>query len=87
MCGWWKLKRTITLAELKAESALSEMILVRRGNRLSVMPVTEAHWEHVLSLDSAFLRTVFGLARHPAQVCREYLLGRRKPLLQGGFSG
>lgn len=45
-----KLKRTITLDELKADSALAEMPLVRKGNRLSVMPVDAAHWKHILSL-------------------------------------
>lgn len=45
------LKRTITLKELKESSALSEMPLVRRGNRLSVMPVTKAHWQTILKLE------------------------------------
>ena len=48
-----KLARTIPLAELKAHEALAGMPLVRRGNRLSVMPVTEAEWEHVLGLEEA----------------------------------
>ncbi|MEM7583647.1 MAG: DUF3667 domain-containing protein [Acidobacteriota bacterium] len=34
--------------------------------------------DHVLSLDSAFLRTLIGLVRRPGRVCREYLEGRRK---------
>ncbi|NIA26453.1 MAG: EVE domain-containing protein, partial [Desulfobulbaceae bacterium] len=34
-----KLTRPITLAEIKAEPALEDMILTRRGNRLSIMPV------------------------------------------------
>ena len=46
-----KLRRTITLAELKAQAALEGMALVRRGNRLSVMPVSEGEWEHILSLE------------------------------------
>jgi len=25
---------------------------VRRGNRLSIMPVTEEQWEHILSLEN-----------------------------------
>ncbi len=36
-----KLKRDITLAELKSYEFLSSMPLVRRGNRLSIMPVTD----------------------------------------------
>ena len=46
-----KLKRTISLTELKQEAALENFPLVRRGNRLSVMPVGEAEWEHILNLE------------------------------------
>lgn len=46
-----RLKRTITLTELKASPALTSMALVRRGNRLSVMPVTASEWEYILSLE------------------------------------
>jgi predicted RNA-binding protein with PUA-like domain len=42
------LNRVITLTELKADPALSDMALVRRGNRLSVMPVTAEQWAHIL---------------------------------------
>jgi predicted RNA-binding protein with PUA-like domain len=45
------LKRTIPLPELKADLALEGMPLVRRGNRLSVMPVTEEQWRHILTLE------------------------------------
>ncbi len=46
-----RLRRTITLAEMKAAPALAGMALVRRGNRLSVMPVTPAEWGCILSLE------------------------------------
>jgi predicted RNA-binding protein with PUA-like domain len=46
-----KLKRTITLKELKAHPGLDGMLLTRRGNRLSVMPVDEAHRDIILSLE------------------------------------
>lgn len=46
-----KLKRTITLEELKQHKGLTDMALVRKGNRLSVMPVTERQWELILSLE------------------------------------
>ncbi|HET8898108.1 MAG TPA: EVE domain-containing protein [Rhodanobacteraceae bacterium] len=46
-----KLKRTITLAELKAEPALAEMALVQKGSRLSVQPVNAADWQHILALE------------------------------------
>jgi predicted RNA-binding protein with PUA-like domain len=46
-----KLKRIITLTELKTHSELSELPLVRRGNRLSVMPVAREQWDFILSLE------------------------------------
>jgi predicted RNA-binding protein with PUA-like domain len=46
-----KLVRTISLAELKDHDELSEFTLVRRGNRLSVMPVTRAHWDFIIDLE------------------------------------
>ena len=46
-----KLRRTITLGELKAQPSLEGMALVRRGNRLSVMPVSAGEWEHILALE------------------------------------
>ena len=46
-----RLRRLIPLAELKAQTALEGMALVRRGNRLSVMPVSAAEWKHILSLE------------------------------------
>ncbi|GAA0694438.1 putative RNA-binding protein with PUA-like domain [Dyella sp. SG562] len=46
-----KLKRTISLKELQADPALAEMPLVRKGNRLSVMPVAAAEWRHILTLE------------------------------------
>jgi predicted RNA-binding protein with PUA-like domain len=47
------LARTITLAELKAyaEGPLRDMPLLRRGNRLSIMPVTAEQWDFILSLE------------------------------------
>ena len=46
-----KLKRNISLQELKAHAELAELALLRRGNRLSVMPVTEEQWKFILSLE------------------------------------
>lgn len=46
-----KLKRTIALAEIKANSQLADMQLVRKGNRLSVMPVTEEQWNLILQME------------------------------------
>lgn len=46
-----KLKRTISLQELRAQAALENMPLLRKGNRLSVMPVTEQEWRYILALE------------------------------------
>ena len=46
-----KLKRVITLSELKEHDELADLPLVRRGNRLSVMPVSDKHWDFILSLE------------------------------------
>lgn len=48
-----KLKRTITLAELRthANGKLRGMQLLQRGNRLSITPVSDAHWDFILSLE------------------------------------
>ena len=45
-----RLPRPVTLAEMKQDPALAEMPLVRRGNRLSVMPVADAEAERILAL-------------------------------------
>lgn len=44
------LRRTITLKELKEKPELADFALVRRGNRLSIMPVTKTQWDFILSL-------------------------------------
>lgn len=46
-----KLKRCISLQELKAYKELEGMTLLRKGNRLSIMPVTEHEWQFILSLE------------------------------------
>ncbi len=48
-----KLKRTIALFELRAfaETRLDGLALLRRGNRLSVMPVAKKHWDFILGLE------------------------------------
>jgi len=44
------LPRLVTLAELRAEPRLDGMMLLRRGSRLSVQPVSPAEWRAVLEL-------------------------------------
>ena len=48
-----KFKRIITLDELRAHAAkkLQDFVLLRRGNRLSVMPVTKKDWDFILTLE------------------------------------
>ncbi len=57
---WWlvdvgfkrKFKRVVSLDELRAQAdALGDFALLRRGNRLSVLPVTAAQYKHILSLE------------------------------------
>ena len=43
------LKNPVTLAKIKADKRLSEMVLVRIG-RLSVQPVTSEEWDIVISM-------------------------------------
>ena len=45
-----KLARAITLTELKEQPRLEEFALLRRGNRLSILPVIEAQWACILAL-------------------------------------
>ena len=46
-----KLKRTITLAELKGHGELDDFALLRPGNRLSVLPVSATQWAFILGLE------------------------------------
>lgn len=47
-----KFKRVITLHELKNCKPLVEMLILRRGNRLSVTPVSKKHWDYILKLEN-----------------------------------
>ena len=40
----------LSLERLKADPSLEGMLLLRKGQRLSVMPVEEAHFRHILGL-------------------------------------
>jgi predicted RNA-binding protein with PUA-like domain len=39
--------RIVPLAELRAQKALAGMAVLRRGNRLSITPVSAAEWRHI----------------------------------------
>ena len=45
-----RLPRFISLNELKANPALSAMLVTQRGQRLSIQPVTPAEWAEVLRM-------------------------------------
>ena len=45
-----KFDHIIPLDELKANDALDGMQLIKRGNRLSVSPVSTPHWKAVLKM-------------------------------------
>lgn len=55
---WWrvdvqlvrKYPHTITLHELKTKVELSDFQLVQRGNRLSILPVSQTQWDFIQSL-------------------------------------
>ena len=45
-------RRMISLEEIKQHAAqLDDFPLIRRGNRLSIMPVSQQHWDFILSLE------------------------------------
>jgi predicted RNA-binding protein with PUA-like domain len=46
------LKKFIPLEELKKHTALSQMKLLQRGNRLSILPVTKKEFEFIISLEN-----------------------------------
>ncbi len=47
-----KLSRTIGLSEIKARAdEFGDFQLIRKGNRLSIMPVSKAQWDLILSME------------------------------------
>lgn len=45
-----KKTRTLTLPELRATPGLEDLIVLRKGNRLSITPVEPRHWNQILAL-------------------------------------
>ncbi len=45
-----KFSQILTLAQLRNESSLKNMLLLRPGQRLSVQPVTETEFNHILKI-------------------------------------
>lgn len=48
-----KLSRPLALDRLRDEPLLNGMVLLRKGSRLSVQPVSEKEWRHILELASS----------------------------------
>lgn len=44
-----KFQHIISLAELRKNPKLKNMLLLQKGNRLSITPVTQAQWEAILA--------------------------------------
>jgi len=46
-------KQVMTLDQLRshASSKLKDLVVLRKGNRLSVMPVTKKEWDFILTLE------------------------------------
>jgi predicted RNA-binding protein with PUA-like domain len=40
--------RNLTLPELRADAALEDLTVLKKGNRLSITPVSAAHWQIIL---------------------------------------
>ena len=47
-----KMKKIITLSELKSCKSLEKMRVVQKGNRLSITEVEKKDWEYILRLES-----------------------------------
>lgn len=45
--------KPVTLADLRRQAALGNLMILRRGNRLSITPVTPKHWQYILRLATA----------------------------------
>lgn len=45
-----RFRQPVTLTELRRHTVLKDMLILRRGNRLSVTPVSAKHWHYILKL-------------------------------------
>ena len=43
-------KQTISIQELRGEKALKNMCLLKKGQRLSVLPITKKEYEHIVQM-------------------------------------
>lgn len=44
------LPRFLALNELKQHPALADMLILRKGNRLSITPVEKTHWDYIIHI-------------------------------------
>ena len=42
--------RTLGLPELRADPQLQDLLVLKKGNRLSITPVEAKHWRHIMDL-------------------------------------
>jgi predicted RNA-binding protein with PUA-like domain len=42
--------RHLTLPELRAQAELADLVVLRKGNRLSITPVQARHWQAIVTL-------------------------------------
>ena len=42
--------RNVALPELRADAALEDLVVLRKGNRLSITPVEPQHWRQILKV-------------------------------------
>lgn len=45
-----KFSQLLSLDKLKQSTKLEQLPLVKKGNRLSVMPVSQAEWQHIIKM-------------------------------------
>ncbi len=45
-----KFSSILSLESLKEEKMLQDFPLLKQGNRLSILPVSKKHWQHILTL-------------------------------------
>jgi predicted RNA-binding protein with PUA-like domain len=48
-----KKTRNLTLPELRADPLLQDLVVLKKGNRLSITPVDAKHWRHIVKLLAA----------------------------------
>ncbi|MFM2383808.1 MAG: hypothetical protein RIQ72_380, partial [Candidatus Parcubacteria bacterium] len=47
-----KCKKIVTLADMKKDKVLTDMVVLRKGSRLSIQPVEEKDFMHILKLSA-----------------------------------